>query len=62
MECQWMGDFLNGILKYKYDPVSLLKKKKMNEYMILISVVKNGTDIFSYILVELAWVNEFDDN
>lgn len=37
-------------------------EEEENKYMILITVIKNGTHIFSYILVELSWMNEFDDD
>lgn len=30
--------------------------------MLLIIVIKNRTYIFFHILVELAWMNEFDDD
>lgn len=38
-------------------------KKEENEWTYdLIAVIKNRTHIFSYILVELAWMNESDDH
>lgn len=38
------------------------KRKKMNEYMLLIIIIKNGTHIFFHIPEELAWMNEFDND